>query len=165
MALQCGLCFVSLLFLAVSHVLLACSRLLVFCFGDAVTRFNMSRKQKALTLKEKLDILSKVDENPRKKRVDLARELGLPVSTLNTIVGKQEEIQKKIQVFSAGVKQTRGAQHGKMEQILLAWFKEVRAAGVNIDGTVVREKADEIALSLGIDDFKTKRSAQSDGLF
>lgn len=124
----------------------------------------MSRKHKALTLKEKLDILSKVDENPRKKRVDLARELGLPVSTLNTIVGKQEVIQK-IQVFSAGVKQTRGAQHGKMEQILLAWFKEVRAAGVNIDGTVVREKADEIALSLGIDDFKTKRSAQSDGLF
>lgn len=114
----------------------------------------MSRKRKALSLKEKLDVLAKVDENPQKKRVDLARELCLPVSTLNTIVGKREEIQKNIQVFGAGVKQTRGAQHGKMEEVLLAWFREVRAAGVNVDGTVVRERADEIALSLGIEDFK-----------
>lgn len=146
-----ALCFVSLLFLAVSHVLLTCSHLLVFCFGDAVTRFNMSRKWKALTLKETLDILSKVDKNPQKECVNLACELGLPVAMLNTIVGKQEEIQKKTQVFSVGVKHTRGAQHGKMEQVLVAWFKEVRAAGVNVDGTVACEKADEIALFLGID--------------
>ncbi|XP_072145362.1 tigger transposable element-derived protein 6-like [Dermacentor andersoni] len=86
----------------------------------------MSRKRKALSLKEKLYVLAKVDENPQKKRVDLARELCLPVSTLNTIVGKREEIQKNIQVFGAGVKQTRGAQHGKMEEVLLAWFREVR---------------------------------------
>lgn len=129
MALQCGLCVLSRCFSWLFHTFCwHCSGLLVFCFGDAVTCFNMSRKQKALTLKEKPDILSKVDENLQKKRVDLARELGLPVSTLNTIVSKREEIHKKIQVFSAGVKQTRGVQHGKMEQVLLAWFKEVQAA-------------------------------------
>ncbi|KAG0419344.1 hypothetical protein HPB47_004179 [Ixodes persulcatus] len=93
----------------------------------------------------KIDIISKVEEDRKKQRVDLARELGLPVSTLNTIVGKQEEIRNKVLVFDASVKQTRGAQHAQMEEILVAWFKEVRAAGVNINGKVLREKADEIA--------------------
>lgn len=68
---------------------------------------EMSRKCKPLTLKEKLDIICKVEEDSKKKHVDLARELDLPVSTLNTIVGKREEIRKKLQVFAAGVKQTR----------------------------------------------------------
>lgn len=84
---------------------------LAFVGSALVTRLTMSRNQKALTLKEKLDILSKVDENPRKKCVDLAPKLGLPVSTLKTIIGKREEIQKNFQVFGIGVKHTRWS-HG-----------------------------------------------------
>lgn len=42
----------------------------------------------------------------------------------------------------------------KLEEVLLMWFREVTAAGVNLDSKAVHEKADSIALSLGIDHFQ-----------
>lgn len=69
--------------------------------------------------------ICKVEEDPMKKQVGPASELGLPVPTLNIIIGKREETRKKLQVFETSVKQTRGAQHEQMEEILLAWFKKV----------------------------------------
>lgn len=111
-------------------------------------------KRKAPILKEKLDIICKLEETPTKKHVNMASKLGLPVSTLNTAVSKREEIRRKVQVIGASVKQIKNAQHGSMEDILLAWFKEVRAAGVNIDGKFLQEKADDIALSLRIEGFQ-----------
>ncbi|KAK8766588.1 hypothetical protein V5799_006630 [Amblyomma americanum] len=114
----------------------------------------MSRKRKALSFKEKLDVLKKVDENPKKKRVDLAKELGLAPSTLCTIVGQRDVILKNVQHFGVNVKQAKTATHVKLEEVLLTWFREVTAAGVNVDGKVLREKADTIALSLGIENFQ-----------
>ncbi|KAK8785448.1 hypothetical protein V5799_008190 [Amblyomma americanum] len=52
-----------------------------------------SRKRKALSLEEKLDVLNAVDRQPAQKRVDIAKDLGLPPSTLNSIVSKSAEIQ------------------------------------------------------------------------
>ncbi|KAH7933283.1 hypothetical protein HPB49_011169 [Dermacentor silvarum] len=43
----------------------------------------MSRKREGLSFKEKIEILKKVDENPKKKRVYLAKELGIASSTLH----------------------------------------------------------------------------------
>lgn len=114
----------------------------------------MSRKRKALSFKEKLDILRKVDEDPKKKRTELAKELGLATSTLSTIVGQRELIMKNALSFNVNAKQAKTAQHVKLEETLLTWFKEVTAAGVNVDGKVMREKADEIALALQIDGFQ-----------
>ncbi|KAG0430768.1 hypothetical protein HPB47_022392 [Ixodes persulcatus] len=100
----------------------------------------MSRKRKVLSFKEKLEILNRVDSEPKRKRSDLAKELGLPPSTLCTIVGQRDTILKNVQDFSGNVKQAKTAQHVKLEDILLTWFKEVTAAGVNIDGKVLRRK-------------------------
>lgn len=61
--------------------------------------------------------------------MDLAHKLGLPVSTLNTIAGQQEELQKNLQVSGPDAKQAQGAKHDQMEDILLTWWEEVRAAG------------------------------------
>ncbi|KAK8781737.1 hypothetical protein V5799_016922 [Amblyomma americanum] len=112
-----------------------------------------SRKRKPLSLKEKLNILAVVDANPKKKRIDIANDLGLPASTVNTIVSKRKEIEGNALVFGAGTKQARGARHGELEEALLKWFKQARASGVNFDGSILREKAMEIADVLGIDDF------------
>ncbi|KAH8038696.1 hypothetical protein HPB51_002840 [Rhipicephalus microplus] len=114
----------------------------------------MSRKRKALSFKEKLDILRKVDEDPKRKRTELAKELGLATSTLSTVVGQRETIMKNVLSFNVNAKQAKTAQHVKLEETLLTWFKEVTAAGVNIDGKVLREKADEFALALHIDGFQ-----------
>lgn len=135
------------------------------CCGDVFEGFSasgllstksavMSRKRKALSFKEKLEILNRVDREPKRKRSDLAKELGLPLSTLCTIVGQRDVILKNVQLFGVNVKQAKTAQHVKLEDILLTWFKEITAAGVNIDGKVLREKADDVALSLGIENFQ-----------
>ncbi|XP_049522088.1 tigger transposable element-derived protein 6-like isoform X1 [Dermacentor silvarum] len=116
--------------------------------------FDMSRKRKALSFKEKIEILKKVDENPKKKRVELAKELGIAPSTLCTIVGQRDVVMKNAQHFGVNVKQAKTATHVKLEEVLLTWFAEVTAAGVNVDGKVLREKADNIALSLGIENFQ-----------
>lgn len=118
-----------------------------------MTAVGMSRKCKELTVKEKLDIIGKGEENTRKKHVDLTHELGLPVSKSNTVIAKCYEIPKNIGILGTNVKQT-SAQPGKMEENLVAWFKGVRSVGVNVNGKVLCETADEIALSFGTEDFQ-----------
>lgn len=61
---------------------------------------------------------------------------------------------KNAQHFSGNVKQAKTATHVKLEELLLTWFCELTAASVNVDDKVVREKADNIALSLGIENFQ-----------
>ncbi|KAG0426595.1 hypothetical protein HPB47_026299 [Ixodes persulcatus] len=112
-----------------------------------------SRKRKPLSLKEKLNILAAVDRDPKRKRIDIARDLGLPASTVNTVVSKRKDIESNALVFSSATKQARGAKHGELEAALLNWFKQVRASGVNFDGSILWEKAKEIAEMLDIDDF------------
>ncbi|KAH8029897.1 hypothetical protein HPB51_005199 [Rhipicephalus microplus] len=70
---------------------------------------------------------------------------------LYSVVGQGETIMKNVNV---NAKQAKTAQHVKLEETLLTWFKEVTAVGVNIDGKVLREKADEFALALHIDEFQ-----------
>ncbi|KAL1427740.1 hypothetical protein MTO96_017133 [Rhipicephalus appendiculatus] len=115
---------------------------------------TMSMKRKALSFKEKLDILKKVDEDPKRKRIDVAKELGLASSTLSTIVGQRDEIMRNMQRFSAAAKKAKTAQNVKVEEALLIWFGEVTAAGVHVDGQLLREKTSDIALSLGVDSFQ-----------
>nr|XP_050037916.1 tigger transposable element-derived protein 6-like [Dermacentor andersoni] len=112
-----------------------------------------SRKRKALSLEEKLDALNAVDRQPARKRVDIAKDLGLPPSTLNSIVSKRAEIQGNAALLGPKAKEARGAKYGNLDESLLTWFKQARAAGVNFDGSILREKAMEIADRLGISDF------------
>jgi hypothetical protein len=44
-----------------------------------------------------LKIIQEVEKNPGEKRVDIAKRLGLPASTLNFIFTKKYEIREQIQ--------------------------------------------------------------------
>jgi hypothetical protein len=44
-----------------------------------------------------LKIIQEVERNPGKKRVDIAKRLWLPASTLNFIFAKKNEIREQIQ--------------------------------------------------------------------
>ncbi|KAH6930953.1 hypothetical protein HPB50_021067 [Hyalomma asiaticum] len=112
-----------------------------------------SRKWKALYLEEKLDVLNAVDKQPARKRVDIAKDLGLPPSTLNSIVSKRAQIEGNATLFGPKPKQARGAKYGNLDETFLTWFKQARTAGINFDGSTLREKAMEIADRLGITDF------------
>ncbi|KAL1437462.1 hypothetical protein MTO96_048850 [Rhipicephalus appendiculatus] len=112
-----------------------------------------SRKRKALSLEEKLDVLHAVDKQPARKKVDIAKDLGLPPSTLNGIIAKRAEIEGNVALFGPKAKQARGAKYGTLDETLLTWFRQARAAGINFDGSILREKAMEVADRLGITDF------------
>lgn len=112
-----------------------------------------SRKRKALSLQEKLDIIRVVKENPTRKRVDIAKELGLTPSTLNSIVATRGEIEENARVFDVKCKQAWSSEYTHLDEAVFTWFKQTRAGGVNFDGTILREKALEIADKLGIDGF------------
>jgi DNA-binding Lrp family transcriptional regulator len=49
------------------------------------------------TLDDWLKIIEEIEKNPREKHVDIAKRLGLPASTLNTIFAKKNEIREQIQ--------------------------------------------------------------------
>ena len=57
------------------------------------------RKRKCVTIAEKLNILKVVNESGNKKRVDIAKELGIAPSTLNSIVAKATEIEESSCIF------------------------------------------------------------------
>jgi hypothetical protein len=54
-------------------------------------------KKRVRTLHNRLEIIQEVGKNPGEKRVDIAKRLGLPVSTLNSVFAKKNEIREQIQ--------------------------------------------------------------------
>jgi hypothetical protein len=54
-------------------------------------------KKHVRTLRDRLKIIQEVEKNPGEKCVDIAKQLGLPASTLNSIFAKKNEIRKQIQ--------------------------------------------------------------------
>jgi hypothetical protein len=49
------------------------------------------------TLHNRLKIIQEIEKNPGEKRVDTAKQLGLPASTLNSIFAKKNDIREQIQ--------------------------------------------------------------------
>jgi hypothetical protein len=84
-----------------------------------------------------MQILAKVDANAG-TLVDRAAMLGLSVSTLNTIVIKQSEIEKSYlcsgQSFSKEPKSLKTSPLEELENILLEWFRQASTANASIDG-------------------------------
>lgn len=118
---------------------------------------KMSRSSKAVrTLEERLKIIEEVEKCPGEKRVDIAKRLGLPPSTLNTIVGNKDELRQQANKFGSVSKKRKTARESKfkeLEDVLFKWYQQMRASNVPLDGSLVKEKAKQIALRLGIEDF------------
>ncbi|KAH7938694.1 hypothetical protein HPB51_028789 [Rhipicephalus microplus] len=66
---------------------------------------------------------------------------------------------KNVLWFGVNPKQAKTAQHVKLEEAFLIWFKEGTIAGVNVEGKAFREKANEITLALHIDGFQASATA------
>jgi hypothetical protein len=54
-------------------------------------------KKRVRTLHNRLKIIQEVEKHPGEKRVDIAKRLGFPAITLNSIFAKKNEIPKQIQ--------------------------------------------------------------------
>lgn len=111
-------------------------------------------KRKALSFDEKLKIIQQYDEKKGvTNKQQFANEIGIPVSTLKTLLKKREEIESS--AFS-GISKRRRVRKGKnedLEEVLYQWFQQARGNNLPINGPIMTEKANEIAKGLGINDF------------
>lgn len=114
------------------------------------------RKKTSISIAEKMRILSVVNENRHRKRVDIAKELGIAPSTLNSIVAKAKQIEESASVLGVSAskrKRIQGGKHEDVEDCLLQWFRQHRAEGIPISGPMLCEKATELAGRLGVENF------------
>jgi hypothetical protein len=78
-------------------------------------------KKRVRTLHDRLKIIQEVETNPGEKRVDMAKRLGLPASTLNSIFAKKKEIREQIQKCGNACKKRKTGKEStfaKLENIL-----------------------------------------------
>jgi hypothetical protein len=68
-----------------SHYYNSHHSLLIKCFSQMAFPLKQVR-----TLEEQLRISEEVQKNPSEKRTDVAKQLGLPPSTLNTIIANEK---------------------------------------------------------------------------
>uniref|UniRef100_A0A023GKS5 Putative tigger transposase n=1 Tax=Amblyomma triste TaxID=251400 RepID=A0A023GKS5_AMBTT len=115
----------------------------------------MSRKRHSFTLDEKLKILQFVDEHPTMKRVTLAKQLDIPITTLQTFITKRQSIEASVARFDRSCRATRTGQYKQLDDFVFSWLSEKAAEPDFIRPSLeeMREMAEAAALSMGIDGF------------
>lgn len=113
------------------------------------------RPHNALTLSAKMKVLEDVDRAQESKTA-IAKRHGIPKCTLSRILKDREKIQKAYNsgAFTPGRKRMRLADHEDLEKALFLWFKRARSSNLPVTGPILEEKARDIALQIGIEDFK-----------
>ncbi|KAJ4437508.1 hypothetical protein ANN_17653 [Periplaneta americana] len=116
------------------------------------------KKVRQITNEENWSIIEEVDPNPHMKRIDIARKLNIPPSTLNMIVSKRKTIEAMYSEEKSGKQKcVCEGQFPELENVLLKWFKQVHASNTPIDGTVVCAKSPHLALQMELSDFKASK--------
>jgi hypothetical protein len=69
------------------------------------------RKKRVRTLHDRLKIIHEVEKNSGEKRVDIAKQLGFPSSTLNSIFANKNDIREQIQVMRARKEKLARSRH------------------------------------------------------
>lgn len=111
-----------------------------------------AKKRKKLDFSTKADIIRRVEAGEKKSSV--AKEFGIPRSTLSTILRHKADVKAKAaQCGRFGACRVRAPEYDKVEKALYAWFLETRAKNIPVDGPMLMEKAKWFATALGEDNF------------
>lgn len=106
-----------------------------------------------MSLSDKVRLISEVDKGIKKKKV-IAEDLGIPPSTLSSIIRNREEILNKAENgVTNDRKHLKNCTYEDIDKATLEWFKIARDKNVPMSGPLVREKALYFAESLGHTDF------------
>lgn len=121
------------------------------------TRRKMSRrKQLTLDVKTKIRLIEEVQRSG-KSRAHIAETYGVSKSTVSTIMKNKDKFLKAMATGFVGsrVKRMRVAQHANLENALINWLVRVRGdSKFQISGQEIQDKANQLAKSLNIKDFK-----------
>ncbi|XP_013177949.1 PREDICTED: tigger transposable element-derived protein 6-like [Papilio xuthus] len=107
------------------------------------------KKRKSLNIKEKLHVISKLESGTLNK--DLAKEYGVPHSTISSIWSKREKIKILYDANYLKMKRARTTKNTNIEEALLKWYKHQRANNYSVNGPILQQKANDFAKHFGED--------------
>lgn len=97
----------------------------------------MAPKRKSYSLAEKLSIIEKAQEFHGTK-VELAKSLGIATTTLQTILKQKDVVELNSQRLDNSAKRRKKLKpspYQELENILMTWFNQARAANIPINGS------------------------------
>lgn len=86
-----------------------------------------SKSKKTLTLEEKFDLITKIDDG-KKSKTELAALFGIAKSTLSTILKNRQNVEAAYSMnqFEPKRKRMRTAKNEDVEVALMRWITEAR---------------------------------------
>uniref|UniRef100_A0A2R5LAU9 Putative tick transposon n=1 Tax=Ornithodoros turicata TaxID=34597 RepID=A0A2R5LAU9_9ACAR len=112
---------------------------------------KQSVKHRVLTVKEKLELIQAIERGV--KKAALAREKGLPLTTVCTIWNSREKLWNSDAAANLKRCRLRGSSYADVEEALVLWLKKARSENLPVSGPLLVEKARTFALQLRHDDF------------
>lgn len=109
--------------------------------------YKTMEKYKSLSFDEEKKIIKASGGKTKKK---IASEIGIPPSTLSTIVKNKSAIVNSSKVQ----KRNKKAEFPELDKCVLTWVKQCRANKINLSGKFLQEKAIIFANFLGKSKFK-----------
>lgn len=110
---------------------------------------------KVLSVEDKVNIILHVDNRGTKRKTEIAKEWGIPASSLSTIMKNKARLLELYchQSFSPTRKRMRTAALPDVDAGLIKWLKDVRKSNLSINGPMLKQRACDIAKELGHQDF------------
>ena len=111
-------------------------------------------KNKSLDIATKIKIITEIESGMASKK-DTAKKYGIPQSTLSTILKHKNAIKESETDINVNInrKRNRGTKYADLEKNLVVWIKAALNSKIPISGGVLRQKAVDIANSMGISGF------------
>lgn len=110
-----------------------------------------TKRKYKLTISHKLKVDKKVDKKVKSK-TKIAKEHCVPLPALSTYLKNCDSIEKMgVEGHKTRIKKRiQGAKRSDLETELFEWFCDMRANNIPISRLLIKEKADNIELKLGI---------------
>ncbi|XP_005104081.1 uncharacterized protein LOC101848835 [Aplysia californica] len=108
--------------------------------------------RKDLTLEEKAQVVRAL-EKPGMTMVALAKKYGVSSSAISRINKNRVDIlaRRASGCFNSTRRRDRGSKEPEVEKVLCDWFRMQQELGIHVSGTMIRDKAKDIAKIMGKD--------------
>lgn len=114
------------------------------------------QKRKALTLKDKYDIIQRIQNGA--KQSDICREMSLPKATVSVTWKKRQDILSLYGNVNVNRKRMKKSSHEELDKGLLQWFTQKRKDNVPLSGPILQAKASEMGGKIAKKDFTCSNS-------
>lgn len=116
---------------------------------------SLKRKRTVLTIKQKLEIVEKLEKGESANRI--ASDYSVGVQTVRDIKNNKAKIQEFVAASDSGEgpskrKTMKSAKHPALDEALLKWFNQKRLEGTPISGPICTQQAQKFHESLGLKD-------------